>query len=384
MKTEKLYYTDAYISSFEAKVASVEACENGYAVVLDRTAFFPEEGGQHADSGVINGISVKNVFEKDGVIYHLLDQPLEIGSCAVGELDFAERFDKMQQHSAEHLASGIIHSLYGAENVGFHLGPDEVTFDTDLPLTREELDKVEELVNIAIYENRKIKQSFPDSSQLSELTYRSKLELTEDVRIVTIEGYDDCACCAPHVSFTGEIGVVKFIYSEKHKGGTRVYMAAGKRAYEYFGKLYKSAMGISQLLSVPVTDIAEEVLRLNESKVALEFAISEKGKAMARVYADSLPESNGNLTLRLPYLDPSELREFANLTGDKIKGILIALSGEDGNYKYVIKSHARDVSEFIKDANSALCGRGGGRGAMAQGSFAAAFSQIKDYFDNLT
>ena len=382
-KTQKLYYKDAYLKNFTATVLSCEECDGGFSVVLDRTAFFPEEGGQYSDSGVINGRIVSQVKEREGCIYHYLDSAVEVGATVACTLLFKERFDKMQQHSAEHLASGIIHSLYGAENVGFHLGPHEVTFDTDIPLSKEMLAEVEERVNQAIYENREITSSFPEPQELSALVYRSKLDLTEDVRLVTIDGYDVCACCAPHVSSTGELGIVKFIYSEKHKGGTRVYMVAGNRAYKYLSSVFDGASDISRLLSVPVTDVAEEVNKLNDAKVNLEYALSEKGKEIAAIYADSLPETDGNLTVHLSHIAPADLREFANLAGNRVSGILVALSGNDGDFKYVIKSSGRDVSEFIREANASLSGRGGGRGAMAQGSFAATFDEIKKYFENI-
>lgn len=383
MKTEKLYYIDAYMADFDAEVISCVACERGFDALLDRTAFFPEGGGQRADTGMLDEARLLAVLEIDGAIHHYLDKPLEVGRRVNGRIDFSIRFDKMQQHSAEHLAIGILHKLYGAENTGFHLGPDEVTFDTDIVLSSEMLERAELMANRAIYENRPITQSFPKEEELSALSYRSKLDLGEGVRIVNIEGYDSCACCAPHLSSTAEIGLLKFVFSERHKGGTRVYMAAGERAYKYFASLYKSSVGISQSLSVLVSDIEEEVRKLNEAKRALEYALCEKGRAMARVYADMFSETDDTRVIYLRELQPTELREFVNLVGDKARGILVALCGEEGNYKFVIRSPHLDVKEFIKDANLALCGRGGGRGATAEGSFCSAIAEIRNFFEKL-
>ena len=218
--TEKLYYVDAYIKDFSAKVIDVVTDSRGIALVLDRTAFFPEEGGQSADTGYISDSSVLDVKERDGVIYHYVDKTLDVGTEAVCHINFDERFEKMQCHTAEHIISGAIHRLFGLDNVGFHLGKEEVTMDVNGYVTREQLDEVEMIVNRAVFDNVAVKTYFPSSRELTSLSYRSKLDLTENVRIVEVEGYDLCACCAPHVSRTGEIGLVKILDFEKHRGGT--------------------------------------------------------------------------------------------------------------------------------------------------------------------
>ena len=382
MKTEKLYYKDAYIKDFTAEVVSVTEEGGRFAAVLDRTAFFPEEGGQRADEGEIGGVRVLNVKEVGGVVFHYLDKPITMGKHKCS-LEFSGRFDKMQQHTAEHLASGIIHSLFGGENVGFHLGPDEVTFDTDIPLSEEMLDKVEAMANTAIYENRKVSAKIYALGEPIADEYRSKNEFEGDVRIVTIEGYDACACCAPHLQRTGEIGVLKFLKAEKHKGGMRIYMAAGERAYKYFSLLHKSAAGISAALSAPVGEIRGEVEKLIDAKSALGFEIASLNKKAAKILAAAVEKTEGNLTVAPDGITPENLKEFANAASERVGGILVALSGEEGNYKYVIISKDREVSAFIKEANTALGGRGGGRGEMAQGSFFAAFEKIKEYFDRL-
>ena len=208
--TEKLYYKDSYIKNFSAEVLSVEKIDNGFDVVLDKTAFFPEEGGQSADTGTIGYAGVFDVFERDGVVHHLTDISPCIGNneCSV---DFDARFEKMQCHTAEHILCGIIHRLFGFDNVGFHLGEDEVTFDVSGVLTREELDRVESLANNVVFENILVETFFPKSDELDEIEYRAKLDLTEGVRLVKIGDVDTCACCAPHVAYTGEIGLIKIL-----------------------------------------------------------------------------------------------------------------------------------------------------------------------------
>ena len=198
--TEKLYYIDAYIKEFSATVTDVITDSRGVALVLDRTAFFPEEGGQSADTGYIAGARVTDARERDGVIYHYVDKPLEVGTKAECKIDFADRFEKMQCHTAEHIISGAIHKTFGLDNVGFHLGATEVTMDVNGYLTRDQLDEVEMIVNRAVFDNVAVKTYFPSVEELSSINYRSKLDLTENVRIVEVEGYDLCACCAPHVA----------------------------------------------------------------------------------------------------------------------------------------------------------------------------------------
>ena len=230
--TRKLYYEDQYLSEFSATVTELSSFHGKKAVLLDRTAFFPESGGQSSDRGFIGGCEVKDVQIENDEIFHLVDSfgDLNEGDEAEGRIDFRKRFSDMQQHTAEHIFSGIIHKLYGLENVGFHLGEEAVTFDFPRVLTEDELEKVELLANRAIWENRKVKAFFPSEDELNKLSFRSKKEISEALRLVEIEGIDLCACCAPHVSRTGEIGIAKIIGTEKIRGGSRIYFLAGERA----------------------------------------------------------------------------------------------------------------------------------------------------------
>ena len=381
MKTEKLYYSDAYIKEFEASVLYVNAIGEYYDVVLDKTAFFPEEGGQYSDTGYIGGAEVFDVKEIDGVIHHYTKSALNVNNCVHCAINFNERFDKMQQHTAEHIISGIFHSLYGVENTGFHLGAELVTLDTSRPITKNELFYVEKLVNEAIQKNVKVTAYFPSADELSSIEYRSKLDLKENVRIVNIEGYDCCACCAPHVAFSGEIGLLKFVSSVKHKGGSRITMLAGMRAYDYVAKLFEEASGVSVLLSAPVTDISKETEKLLSSKEQLAFKLSSLAKDMANLIAESIEPIDKNLVLYYPALDFDALKVLMNLVKEKVEGTLVGLVGEEGSYRYIIMSDSSDFQEIVKNANSALLGRGGGRAPMASGSFGATLAEIKNHFE---
>ena len=219
--TEKLYNQNAYLRAFSARVLSVSEGKGGHLVETDATAFFPEGGGQGADRGTLGGFNVLDVQEREGRIFHLLSGAPNVGDVVSGEVDFALRFERMQCHTGEHIVSGILHRLCGAENVGFHLG-DIVTLDIDVVVDRATLDRAEDLANEAVFRNIPVEISYPAPEALASMTYRAKLDLTENVRIVTIGDVDACACCAPHVAYTGEIGLIKILEFEKHRGGTRI------------------------------------------------------------------------------------------------------------------------------------------------------------------
>ena len=224
MQTRKLYYESAYTRQFAARVLSCEKADGGWAVSLDATAFFPEEGGQSADTGTLGGTMVLDVRERDGVVTHLTDAPLPVGETVEGELDWAARFRKMQDHSGEHIVSGLVHARFGYDNVGFHLGTDGMTVDFSGELTRLQLDEIEDAANAVVWADKPVAACFPSAEELKTLDYRSKLDLTENVRLVTIPGVDVCACCAPHVSSTGQIGVIKLLDFMRHRGGTRIWI----------------------------------------------------------------------------------------------------------------------------------------------------------------
>ncbi len=382
MKTEKLYYTDSYIKEFDAKVLFVSECDKGYDIVLDKTAFFPEEGGQYSDTGYIDSAKIFDVKEKDGIIHHYAKTSIDVNKSVHCKIDFEERFDKMQQHTAEHIISGIFHSLYGVENTGFHLGAEIVTLDTSRPVTKEELITVERLVNEAIQKNVTVSASFPTAEELAAIEYRSKLELTENVRIVNIYGYDLCACCAPHVKSTGEIGLLKIVSMVKHKGGSRITMLAGMRAYDYLLKISNEASAVSVMLSAPVDEISVEVGRLLASRDELSFKISAMGKDMAELISGEIENTDENLLLYYPMLDFDALKVLMNSVKEKVKGILVGITGTEGSYRYIIMSDSDSFSDIVKKANAVLSGRGGGRPPMASGTFSASYEEIKRFFEN--
>jgi alanyl-tRNA synthetase len=379
--TEKLYYKDAYIKEFSATVLSVTEADGLYSVVLDKTAFFPEEGGQYSDKGTLSGVAVLDVEEKDGIIYHITDAPLTVGEAVRGALDFDERYEKMQCHTAEHILSGLFHSLFGFDNVGFHLGADDVTMDISAPLGKEELMRVERLANEIVYENVEVEAIFPSEDELQGMEYRSKLDLKENVRIVKIGEYDSCACCAPHVRRTGEIGIIKILEFAKLRGGLRIHITAGRRALKIFNSLYESALSVSSKLSIPKEEISDGVSRLLLSLEDTKRELSEFRRAKILEEARLIDTSGENALHVFRNASIEEMIAAANEITDSVLGILVLLSGVDGDYKYVISSKSIDLRERIKDINKSLLGKGGGKSNMVQGSFSANVLEIKAYFN---
>lgn len=377
--TRKLYYEDAYISEFSARVVSCRACDGGFDTVLDKTAFFPEEGGQASDRGYIGSARVSYVYERDGIVHHLTDSAPSDGEVLC-RLDFDERFEKMQLHTAEHILCGIIHRMYGLDNVGFHLGDDEVTFDISSPLTREQLDAVEDAACEAVFANIKIETLFPTPEQLSEIEYRAKLDITEGIRLVRIGDVDTCACCAPHVARTGEIGAIKMLHAERHRGGMRIWMTAGRRAVADYRNKFENISRVGAMLSVPATDTADTLEKYMSDTDELKYLLKESRRIYVKSLASTVELTEGNVLELLFGVGIEELRMYVNYALSRVGGMLVAISGDEGDYKYVIGAKDMDLSAESKKINAALNGRGGGRGNMIQGSFSASIVDIKKYF----
>ena len=365
--TERLYEKNAYCDEFEATVVSCVEKDGAYDVVLDRTAFFPEGGGQAPDKGTIDGIDVIDVQIRDGVIYHTTEKSIECGKYVVGKLDFALRFSRMQRHSGEHVLSGIVHSLYGYNNVGFHMSEVEMTVDFDGVLSSEDVKRVEKEVNLTLWKNLDIGVSFPTDEEEKKLAYRSKLENIENLRLVTIEGVDICACCAPHVAKTGEVGIVKIIDATPNKGGTRLTVLAGEVALSDYAQLNSSTKQMMKTLSVSRGDVAEAAKHQVELVASLRYEASELKCRLA--WSELLTvEISGAKVAFSEKLSYDELRFCSNMMIDGGSEINFLFSTDDGeNYIYVISSPSRNIRPIVKSLNDAFDGRGGGRDNYAQG-----------------
>lgn len=379
--TEKLFDKNAYLKKFTANVLSCEKIKDNYAIVLDKTAFFPEGGGQPADTGILNDINVIDVQEaKNNDIIHYTLEPLEPGVKVTGEIDWSKRFRRMQNHSGEHIISGIIHKNFGLNNVGFHLGSEDVTVDIDGELTRENLKMVEHTANTAVIENIDIIAEYPSADILKNLEYRSKLDLTENVRIVTIGEYDKCACCAPHVSKTGEIGLIKLLDFERYKGGVRIHMLCGFDAIDDYTQRYENISEISSMLSAKQAEAASAVKRIANELNDEKKAKGELKKELLQIKTVMIKPSDGNICIFEEKCDMNDLRFIVNEAVKICGSICAAFSGSDEKgYQYVMASTSVNLREKSKEINTALNGKGGGS-AMIQGSVMSTRNEIETYF----
>ena len=383
--TEKLYYTDSHLFTFEAVVTDCRETEKGaWAVELDRTAFFPEGGGQPTDTGSLGPASVRGVRERDGRILHLTDKPLSVGECYSGRLDAEQRLRRMQNHSGEHIVSGLIHRLYGFENVGFHMGADCMSMDYSGELGSAELERIERLANETVRDNLPVRAWFPEPGELELLPYRSKKELHEAVRLVEIPGVDLCACCAPHVSFTGEIGLIKILNAERHRGGVRLSALCGMDALDDHRKRQESAAEISALLSVPRDKVAPAVQRLLDERDALKERAAELSLRLVDALAGSAAPTEGNICVFNPGLDEIASRELVNRLMERCGGFAAVFVGSDAEgWRYIIGSRHIDLRAGAKALNAALNGRGGGRPEMIMGQAAASEETIRRFAETV-
>ena len=375
----KLYYDSAYIKEFEAQVLSCQEGKKGWEITLSATAFYPEGGGQPADTGLLGNVRVTDVHEKDGQVVHYTDGPLPVGEMVRGVIDWDRRFQHMQEHSGEHLVSGLIHQRFGYDNVGFHMGTDEVTIDFNGVLEWGDLMAIEEKANGMISENLEISAVYPEKDELDAMEYRSKKELTGAVRIVSIPGGDVCACCGTHVERTGEIGLVKFLSMIHYKGGVRISLLCGKRAVEDYERKRDQVQKISVLLSARPGEISRAVEKLKDEEAKLqEKLVAAYDKLIASEVRD-IKEGDGDIFILEPDFEAIQLRHLVNRLLEEKKGkTVLALGGAaEGSFLYVLGSRDGDMRRLSTELNGLLNGRGGGSAQMAQGTFFATKDQLQ-------
>ena len=377
--TDRLYYKDSHLHKFSATVSSCEPYEGHFLVQLDRTAFFPEGGGQGADTGMIGPAHVLDVQERAGEVVHMTDAALPIGIALDCELDWRQRFSRMQNHSGEHILSGTIHALFGYDNVGFHMGENGILLDFNGELREEELAEVERLANEAVCRDIPVSAEILSQDALRTLEYRSKMEFTGEARIVTIPGVDTCACCAPHVSRTGEIGVIKILDSIRHRGGVRLTAVCGFDAFADYCLRFESTRAVSRALSAKQHEIAPAVERVLRELEAVKEDAAKAKKQLLACKISQLQETDGNLCLFEPDMDPVSLRELVNAGMQLCSGVCAAFCGGEGNWTYCIGSLHTDLRAAAKEMNAALDGRGGGSPSMIQGTARAGRADIQSY-----
>ncbi len=387
-KTIRLYDADAYQTEFEATVLACEEVEKkdgrGYQVWLDQTLFFPEEGGQSPDMGTIDGVEVLDVQIKNDVITHILAEPLTVGAMVKGVVDWQHRFYNMQQHSGEHIFSGIVHNRFGYDNVGFHLSDSIVTMDFNGVITPEEITEIEEKVNQAIIENIPVEVSYPSKEELKELDYRSKIEIEGQVRIVTIPGYDVCACCAPHVRRTGEIGSLKVMNVQSYKGGVRVSILCGFRALDAFRQKADIITELMAEFSTSQDAILDNVKKLKGANQTMKNQLAAAKQELMEYKVSAIPEDSENAILFEADLETPVVRGVVNGLVEKFAGISAVFVGNDENgYQFIVGSKNKDCRQIASALREKLSARGGGSDKMIQGSVAATQLQIEELFTML-
>ncbi len=379
--TETLYERDSHLREFTARVLDCRAYGDSFAVVLNRSAFFPEGGGQGGDRGVLNEARVLDTVTREGETLHITDVPLNAGETVTGTLDWDLRFRRMQDHSGEHIVSGLVYREYGYNNVGFHLGDGEVTLDFSGELTETQLGEIEGLANRAVTADLPVQTWYPDAAELAATEYRSKLDLTENVRLVRIPGIDTCACCAPHVNRTGEIGVIKILDFMRHRGGVRVNILCGMDALEDYRARYRATKEISGLTSAKQLETPGAVRRLLEELEKTKSALAAERRRSALEKAEALEYREGNLCLFFPELDMRSLRELVNAAMEKCSGVCAAFTGTEGDWKFILGSRHVDLKAASGELLAGIKGRGGGSPEMLQGSAAGTRREIEAWFD---
>lgn len=381
METRRLYYENVYTKEFTATVLDCREAKKGYRVVLDQSAFYPEGGGQPSDYGYLGDVKVTEVHEKDGELLHYTEKPLEIGTQVAGRINWEHRFDLMQQHSGEHMVSGLIHEKFGYDNVGFHMGSDVITIDFNGPISEEEMAEIETKVNAKIWENAAVEITYPSPEELADLPYRSKKELTGKVRIVRFPGTDLCACCGTHVSHTGEIGMVKLLSVVKFREGVRMEMLCGRRVLAYLNMVSEQNHKVSIQLSARVDKTAEAVARMQEENFRLKGAVLRYEEEMYAAEAEKCTGA-GNVLLFKEGMESDSVRKLADAVMNTCGGRCAVFSkNPDGSYKYAIGETDGDLRTFTKEMNTALNGRGGGKPFFVQGSVQAGEAEIRRFFE---
>ena len=387
-RTEKYYEQDAFRTEGESRILAAEPDEKtgGGRIALDGTVFYPEGGGQPADRGTLTlpdgtALAVTDVHEHEGVIWHSvasLPAAAAPGTAVTGRIDWAWRFDKMQQHTGEHILSGILHQMFGAENVGFHIGSDAVRMDTSVPISADGLREAELAANRIVWQDVPVVITYPTREELSSLTYRSKKEIEGQVRIVTIPGADVCACCGTHTRTTGQVGQIKILASESYKGGVRLSVVCGERALLAVQAMRQRQADIGALLSAKADQTAVAVHRVYDEYTVLRFThfgiCSQLFDALAQ---GTKPGTDAIHTV--PGLDPDGLHRLAARLTEATTGLCAALTPTEKGTGYCIAQKDGDVRALTKALNAALNGRGGGKPGICQGSCAATPEQVEEF-----
>ena len=380
METRRLYYEDCHLQTFAARVTECASANGGYLVTLDATAFYPEGGGQACDTGTLGGVRVLDVQEQDGQVLHLCDGALSVGAEVTGTVDYEARFQRMQQHTGEHILSGILNRRYGCHNVGFHMGSEFVEVDFDTPIPAEALADIEREANEAVWKNLPVKCWYPSPEELPGVAYRTKKALPWPVRIVQVPGYDSCACCGVHVAMTGEIGLIKIVSCIKFHQGVRMEMVCGAPAYRYLSAVWEQNRQVSQAFSAKMLETAAAAVKMNEALAAEKY----RAAGLQMQLFDSISRSYVNQENVLHFsqtpLESAQIRDLADRIAKGCRGYAAVFAPKEGGFGYCMVSRCSDLTAIGKALTAALSGRGGGKPAFQQGSVAATKAEIEAFF----
>lgn len=378
--TEKLYYQDAYAVNFTAMVLECTEDKQGYKVLLDRTLFYPEGGGQPADHGILGNARVLDVHEKGEMIFHTTDRPLKVGETVKGEIDWERRFDLMQNHSGEHILSGVICGKYGCDNVGFHMGKESVTIDLNKKIPMEDLAALEDRANEAIWRNTPLEITYPSKEELAALEYRSKKELEGQVRIVRAGEYDCCACCGTHVKLAGEIGQIKIIGAQNYKGGTRLELLCGKRALQDFRRKANAAEEAGKLLSVPAVQVDSSVKSLLAERDSLIQTLQQLKWKYFTEKAEQVEDDVENILFFGDDLNSKDMTHFADLLLKKGAKRTVVFSKAGDGFAFVLLSAEKDARDFTEEMKELFGCKGGGKPDAVQGRVRGEKKALKAFF----
>ena len=379
MHSVKRYYEDCHLRQFETRVVACEETDRGYEILLEETAFFPEGGGQAWDQGTLGPVKVLEVRERGEAVVHLCDGPLTVGETVEGVLDWDRRFDQMQQHTGEHIVSGIVHRLYGFDNVGFHVGADVITVDFDGIIPQEALPLIEAEANQVVWQNLTLRCWYPSEEELPTVGYRTKRALPWPVRIVEIPGVDKCACCGVQVAMTGEVGLIKLFNCVKFHQGVRIEMACGGRALALLNEAYDQNRQVSQAFSAKIFETGEAARTMNRRLAESEYRANSLQKQIYDQMAQSY-RNKGNVLLYCPDCPPAELRELADRIADVCGGTAFLYSGSEGSCNVCLVSRTDDLKELGKELKTRFQARGGGRPGYFQGTVRATAEELEVFF----
>ncbi|MBQ7345249.1 MAG: alanyl-tRNA editing protein [Oscillospiraceae bacterium] len=375
--TRRLYYEDSHLRAFSAQVTGCTQTQKGWEVTLDATAFYPEGGGQPCDLGTLGGAKVLDVQERGEDVIHLCDAPVE--GIVESIIQWDRRFDLMQQHTGEHMVSGVVCARYGWHNVGFHMGSDMITIDFDGPIPAEDLPQIEAQVNAYIWQDLQVRTLTPSPEELPHVIYRTKRALPWPVRIVTIPGVDTCACCGVHTKTTGEVGLVKLFSCVKFHQGVRIEMACGGRAMGILNEVYRQNRLVSQAFSAKIMETGEAARQMNERLAAAEYRIVSLERQIHDTIAAGYA-GQGDVVHFQEGLRPDQVRELADRIAAVCGGTAAVFSGTENGHTMCLVNKNGDVKELGNALCKALNGRGGGKPGYFQGSVKAGQDEILAFF----